>query len=219
MTLLTELRQILAGDDQDFKLACLACIDQLAESYGRKLPEKMLEVAEHLSSGVIADSSDKSITVAAALTLASVVDILGEAAVPVVPAALQNIFIALSQSLEQGEEDEQLHNASFAVISSIVSNVAFMVSEEDLDRILELSAEAAFSDLPSSCSETRRDFFEVLARKTELSALIGGITRSWEKVVENDVAAVLSTLELLASAVDSSSKSTVSLTPRSSSRH
>ena len=209
MNLLTELRQILGGDDQDFKLACLACIDQLAESYGRKLPEKMLEVAEHLTSGVIADSSDKSITVAAALTLASVVDILGEAAVPVVPAALQNIFIALSQSLEQGEEDEQLHNASFAVISSIVSNVAFMVSDEDLDRILELSAEAAFSDLPSSCSETRRDFLEVLARKTELSALIGGITRSWEEVVENDVAAVLSTLELLASAVDSSSKSIV----------
>ena len=209
VTLFTELRQTLAGDNHQFKLASLACIDQLAESYGRKLPEKMLEMAEHLSSGVIADLGDRSVTVAAALTLASIVDILGEAAVPVVPTALQNVFIALSQSLEQGEEDEQLHNASFATISSIVSNVAFMVSDEDLDRLLELSAEAAFSDLPTSCSETRRDFFEVLARKTELSALTGSITRSWEKIVENDVAAVLPSLELLASAVDSSSKSTV----------
>ena len=207
---LSELENILQASDSDrMKAAAIACIDKITEKYGRKDIDATIKAAAVLSSdaGMAADSS--STRHLSVLTLCSIFDIVGEAAVPLVSETMKNAFDLIESSFEEAKEDAQLHDAAFTLVSTVVSNVPFMITEDDLDRILTLAAEAAFSDLPISCNDSRRDSLSTVARKMDISMLIASLSRSWTAIVENDIDAVLATADMCIQAVEFHSKTAV----------
>ena len=210
LSYMSDLAAILETTDNDkLRAAAIACIDKITEKYGRKDIEASIKAAAVLAgtAGLAADNS--SVQHLSAFTLSSIFDIVGEAAVPLVPETMTNALALIQSSFEDDKENAQLHDAAFTLVSTVVSNVPFMISEEHLDRALTLAAEAAFSDLPTSCVDARKDALSTIARKVDLSNLISSLSRTWEQTIENDIDAVLSSLDMCVQAIEHHSKATV----------
>ncbi len=207
---LADLEDILKSTDDDkLRTAVIVCIDRITEKYGRKDIDASIRIAAVLGNEAGTVAGHSSVQHLSVLTLSSIFEIVGEAAVPLVAETMSNALALIEGSLEEEKENAQLHDAAFTLVSTVVSNVPFMVSEEHLDRILTLTAEAAFSDLPRSCMDARKDALSTIARKIDLNTLIVSLCRTWEQVIENDIEAVVPTLDMCIQAIEHHSKSDI----------
>jgi U3 small nucleolar RNA-associated protein 10 len=207
---LSDLGDMLKFTTSDtLRAAAVGCVDNIVDKYGRKDSEPVIKIATVLAGEEGMAASNAIVQQRSTLTLASVFDILGQAAVPIIPETMENTLAVLAGSIEQEKENPRLHDAAFALVSAIASNVPFMISEDHLDRTLVLAAEAAFSDLPKSCGDQRKDTLQQVARKVDFNALIDSLRRTWEQIVENDIDAILPALDMCMQAIDHHSKSAV----------
>jgi U3 small nucleolar RNA-associated protein 10 len=210
LTLLSDLEGILLEtDDNLLKTATLTCVDAIVEKYGRKDVDALINIGRVLAGNAGLAASVPSIQRLSALTLCSAFDVMGEASVPVVLDTVENVLKLVEASFEEEKLNLELHDAGFALISSVISNVGFMVSEEQVDRILILASEATFSDLPSSGADARKDALTCMARKIELNTLVTSLSRTWDKIVESDIDAVLPAIATALAAVEHNAKPTV----------
>ena len=206
---LTDLEEFLkTTKDDKLKAAAVACIDKITEKYGRKDIDASIKIATVLASETCM-AANKPVQHLSVLTLSSIYDIVGEAAVPLVLETMSNGLSLIESSFEEGKQDARLHDAAFTLLSTVVSNVPFMISEEHLDRVLTLAAEAVFSDLPHSCIDARKDALSTIARNIDLGTLLTSLSRTWEQIIENDINAVLPTLDMCNEAIVHHSKADV----------
>lgn len=205
----TLFRVLKGSEDEISKHAAIVCVDRICELYGRKDITAVIEAARVISSDVCLDSVDKKINTLALLCLTSIIGLVKDAIVPIVPHLMSKAFALLRSSLEEGSEDSELHDATFSLISALLAKVPFIVSEEYLEHILSLSAVSRNSELDSECHEMRAHSLQLIGKNIELGKIIGSLQRTWATTVENDVSAVRQALSLLADSVKTSSKSAV----------
>lgn len=198
---------IQSSTDMLLKHAAVACVDRISEAYGRKEPEKIAEVAQVIASDSCIGQSDNRIRVMGVLCLASMVEVVGQAIIPALPQTLQRTFELLEVSLQKGEENEELHNAVFSLYSALFVKVSFMLSDKDLDNILQLSFRSAQADLSQDGDEARQATLKLFARKIEARECFRAIERNWPNAVEQGVAGLKELLESLKLAIEKHPKS------------
>jgi U3 small nucleolar RNA-associated protein 10 len=139
------------------------------------------------------------------LCLTSVVDVLEDEAISLLPTVLPTAFDYLSQAIEG--EKTGLHNAVYTLLSNIVEGLGYMFSREYLETALRLSHRSAASELDDACDQSRRAFYESVSEHLSAQETFAAIKSTWSYAVSQGFEATSEHLELLRSTVDVQTKS------------
>jgi U3 small nucleolar RNA-associated protein 10 len=181
--LLAFLPQLTAGirdsTDVRYKHTAVTCVDKISEKYGKKDIEAVVAAATTIAGEHCLGQSDQRLRVMALLCLTSLVDVLQDAIVPVLPSAIPQAVKYLDESLNEDARDEELHVASYGFISALAQHLPYMLSTY-LDRILEVSNKSAEIDLEDNSMESRVDCLHFLAKQLEAKEIFSALDRNWE---------------------------------------
>jgi U3 small nucleolar RNA-associated protein 10 len=189
----------------DVKIISVSCIDRIIERFGKKDTAVVASVAQTISGSQALSSSDDRIRILSLLCLTSVVDVLEDEAISLLPTVLPTAFDYLSQAIEG--EKTGLHNAVYALLSNIVEQLGYMFSREYLETSLRLSHRSAAAGLEEACDESRRTFYQSVAEHLNAQETFAAIKSTWSHAVAQGFEASSEHLELLRSTVDIQSKS------------
>ncbi|KAG5941260.1 hypothetical protein E4U53_007447 [Claviceps sorghi] len=210
--LLSFLPQLTAAiresKDIRYKHTAVTCVDKIAEKYGKKDVEAVVAAGETIAGPHCLGQEDQRLRIMALLCLTSLVDVLQDAVVPILPVAIPRAITYLEASLEGDDVDEELHSACYGFISSLAERLPYMLSTH-LDKILCISYQSAESDLDRDADESRTGCLEILAKKLDAKEFFAGLDRNWEKAVEAGFTAVTEFLSVLATAIDKHNKSKI----------
>lgn len=201
------VRIVESSPDILLKHAAVACIDRIADKYGRKDPSKVMDAAKVVASESCIGLEDGRIRIMGVLCLASLAEVLGQAMIPALPETLKRSLDLLELSLEEGKENSRLHDAVFSLFSALFINLPFMVSEAHLDKILILSFKSANSDLDESSDDSRQETLRLMARKLDVGTTFAAIDRNWQHATQAGPIATKEALEVVRLAIEKHPKS------------
>ncbi|RBR15360.1 uncharacterized protein FIESC28_07374 [Fusarium coffeatum] len=212
--LLAFLPQLTAGiresTDIRYKHTAVTCVDKISEKYGKKDIEAVVAAATTIAGDYCLAQSEQRLRVMALLCLTSLVDVLQDAIVPVLPSAIPQAIEYLGESVE-GAVDQELHVASYGFISALAQYLPYMLSTSTyIDRILEVSNKSAELDLDDNTRESRVDCLHFLAKQLEAKEIFSALDRNWESARKAGFSAVAEYLDVMGLAIDKHPKSGIS---------
>jgi U3 small nucleolar RNA-associated protein 10 len=166
------------------KHAAVACIGKISEKFGKKDPAAIIAAAKVISSDRCIGQTDDRIRLMGVLCLASMAEVLGEGIVPVLPEVLPRSLDLLRLSLGKGKENPSLHDAVYSLISALLIHIPWMISDDYLDNILQLSFLSANRSLSEACDENRSEALQLLAKRLDAKETFDAIERNWPSAVE-----------------------------------
>ncbi|KAL1988316.1 hypothetical protein VTN96DRAFT_9999 [Rasamsonia emersonii] len=198
---------IQTSPDILLKHAAVACVDRISEKYGKKDTGTVVHAAKVVASEACIGQSDERIRVMGVLCLASMAEVLGQAIIPALPETLSRSLSLLEGSLKEGEENEKMHNAVFSLLSALLIQVPFMLSDKHLDRILQLSFTSAKSSLSADSDDARQEMLKLFARKVDVKESFSAVDRNWAFAVQQGPTAVREALDVISLAIEKHPKS------------
>jgi U3 small nucleolar RNA-associated protein 10 len=188
----------------DAKIISVSCIDSIVERFGKKDASAVASVAQTIAGPQSLSHSDDRVRVLSLLCLTSIVDVLEDEFISLLPSVLPVAFDYLSKAID--EENVGLHNAVYTLISDIVERLGYMFSREYLETALRLSHRSAASDLEDACDESRRAFYQSVSEHLGAQEVFVAIQSTWSHAVSQGFEASLEHLELLRATVDVQTK-------------
>lgn len=188
----------------DAKIISVSCIDSIVERFGKKDAAAVASVAQTIAGPQSLSHSDDRVRVLSLLCLTSIVDVLEDEFISLLPSVLPVAFDYLSQAID--EENAGLHNAVYTLISDIVERLGYMFSREYLETALRLSHRSAASDLEDACDESRRSFYQSVSEHLGAQEVFAAIQSTWPHAVSQGFDASLEHLELLRATIDVQTK-------------
>ena len=161
------------------KQAALNCVDQISENFGKKDRTAIAKAAEVVSSEQCLGHADDRLCTLALLCLASMVEVLEQTIIPILPGALPRACEHLRKSLQKNIENEELHNAVYSFLSALLVHVPWIISGGYLDSILKLSFESSNADMGGLCDHNRRKALQLLAKQTNVKDLLVALEKDW----------------------------------------
>lgn len=146
----------------------------------------------------------------ALLCLASLVDVLQDGIVPVLPVAIPKALSYLEESLHLEKANVELHNAVYAFMTALAQHLPYMLSGAYLDRLLSCSNLSAEAGLDDESNENRMQCLRILAKLADAKAMFSALERNWTKAVEAGPTALSEYLDVLGWTVDRHPKSIIS---------
>jgi U3 small nucleolar RNA-associated protein 10 len=188
----------------DAKMISISCIDRIVERFGKKDVSAVASVAQTISGAQALSSSDDRVRVLSLICLTSVVDVLEDEAISLLPTVLPIAFEYLSNAIQ--EQKTGLHNAVYALLSNIVERLGYMFSREYLDTALRLSQRSAAADLEEACDDSRTSFYQSVSEHLSAHEVFAAIKSTWPHAASQGFDASLEHLELLRSTVNVQTK-------------
>lgn len=198
---------VQSSPDILLKHAAVACIDRIADKYGKKDPSKVIPAAIAVAGETCIGSEDDRIRIMGVLCLASMAENLGQSMIPALPATLSRSLALLELSLEAGQENTRLHDAVYSLFSALFVHLPYMLSAAQLDKILLLSFKSAASE--ESEDDSRQEALRLLARKVDVAATFGAVDRNWQQATAAGPEATKEVLEILTLAIEKHPKSAI----------
>ncbi|PGH31297.1 U3 small nucleolar RNA-associated protein 10 [[Emmonsia] crescens] len=208
LAFLPTLVGILEGSpDVLLKHAAVACIDKIAEKYGKKDPALVVAAAKVVAGESCIGQPDDRIRVIGMLCLASVTEVVGEAIIPLLPEIFSRAFGLLKVSLESNKKNTQLHDAVYSLICALIMHVPWMISDDHLNNILCLSFKSAVTDLPEDSDDNRHEALKLLARRVDVNEIFKAVEYNWPFAVSEGHQAVSELLEVTSLSIEKHPKS------------
>lgn len=180
LSFLPQLTEIIReSGDVLYKHIAIACVDKISEKYGKKDLEAVAAAAQTIASVHCLGQEDERLRVMALLCLASLVDILRDGIVPVLPVAIPKALEYMERSVKDETKDTKLHNAGYAFLSALVHHLPYMVSGTYLDRLLLVSNESAEAELDDEADESRTQCLQLAAKLVDAKVLFMALERDW----------------------------------------
>lgn len=198
---------IQSSQDILLKHAAVACVDRIADKYGRKDPSKVISAAKVVSSEACIGQTDDRIRIMGVLCLASMAEVLGQAMIPALPETLTRSLTLLEISIEEGKENSRLHDAVFSLFSALFAHLPFMITAAHLDKLLLLSFKSASIDVGEGSDDSRQEALRLMARKVEMGSTFGAVDRNWSNSVETGPEATKEVVEIVSVAIEKHPKS------------
>lgn len=196
---------IRESDDIRYKYTAVTCVDKVAEKYGKKDIEAVLAAAATIASEHCLGQADPQLRIMALLCLTSLVDVLQDAIVPILPLAIPQAVSYLRISLESDNPDSELHSACYGLISSLAEHLPYMLSSY-VAEILEVSNVSATTQLDDETKESRISCLQVLAKKLDGKELFVSLAKNWQSASASGPLAISELLSILGLAIDKHSK-------------
>jgi U3 small nucleolar RNA-associated protein 10 len=188
----------------DAKMVAVSCIDRIIERFGKKDVSAVASVAQIVSGPQSLSSSDDRLRILSLLCLTSVVDVLEDEAISLLPTVLPTAFEYLSHAI--AEEKTGLHNAVFTILSNIVERLGYMFSRDYLETALRLCHRSAAADLEQACDESRSSFFQSVSEHLGAQEVFAALKSTWPDAASQGFDASLEQLELLRATVNTQTK-------------
>lgn len=173
---------IRESPDIRYKHTAVTCVDKIAEKYGKKDIEAVVAAASTIAGEHCLGQDERRLRVMALLCLTSLVDVLQDAVVPVLPIAIPRAVAYLNDSIQGEEPDEQLHSACYGLFSSLAEHLPYMLSTY-LDRILEISNISAEARLSDEAKESRLSCLQFFAKQLEAKEILTALDRNWDSAM------------------------------------
>lgn len=184
--LLSFLPQLTAAiresKDIRYKHTAVTCVDKIAEKYGKKDVEAVVAAAETIAGPHCLGQEEQRLRVMALLCLTSLVDVLQDAVVPILPVAIPQAITYLEASLKGDNMDEELHSACYGFISSLAEHLPYMLSTY-VDKLMDVSYQSAESGLDDEADESRTSCLEIFAKKLDAKEFFASLNRNWDKAM------------------------------------
>ncbi|PHH92532.1 hypothetical protein CDD83_6930 [Cordyceps sp. RAO-2017] len=200
---------IRESSDIRYKYTAVTCVDKIAEKYGKKDVEAVVAAAATIAGERCLGQEDRRLRVMALLCLTSLVDVLQDAIVPVLPVAIPRVIAYLEESLRGESADEELHSACYGFVSTLAEHLPYMLSTYT-DRVLDISNRSAEAGLGRESNESRVACLGLLAKHLEAKDMFTNLDRNWEKAVSAGFSAMSEQLDVLGAAIDKQPKSSIS---------
>jgi U3 small nucleolar RNA-associated protein 10 len=193
------------------KRTAIACVDQISDRFGKQDSSKINEAARIISGPDALGQSDNAIRIISLLCLASMVDVLRDDFIPLLPDLFSQTFEYLRLSIKDMEPNASLHDACFALINATVEHLPFIFTGNILDTSLQLAQASGACELDIGVQNFRSQFYQLLTEKLSTTELFPALTRNSlrPEQVEN-LNSILEYAEFAKSAVEHHSKSAVS---------
>ena len=162
-----------------YKHTAVGCIDKISEKYGKKDLEAVAAAAQTIASNHCLGQTDNRLRVMALLCLASLVDILRDGIVSVLPIAIPKALEYMEASLDGDAEAQKLHNAGYSFLSSLVHHLPDMVSGSYLDKLLSISNASAEAALDDEADQSRLQCLQLAARKIDAKSIFTALEQDW----------------------------------------
>ena len=172
-----------SAEDPLLKHSAVACIDKITEKYGKRDVEKFGAAIRVLSGDHCLGSSDPRLRVMTVLCLATAVEVLGEATIPIIPKALPKSIDHLKLSIREDQEDERLHDAVYSFVGALLSYIPWLVTGQYLDLFLKASHESANSGLPDKCEKIRKAVLNLVAKQVNAQECFAALDRTWNSAM------------------------------------
>ena len=163
-------------DDQRLstRIAAVGCIDAICEKFGKTDRMAVLRAAEVVAGPAAVGNTDEDerLRTISMLCLASMIEVLGEQSVEILPDLLTRTLGYLASNTGSSTQ-----KAAFSVLTSVVDHVPWMLSGSNLDRALLAAAGAEPDDVEA--------FTSLAAKKVGASEMFGTIHRIWAHVLRD----------------------------------
>lgn len=200
-------RVLQQSQEMDAKIISVSCIDRIIERFGKKDVAAVASIAQTISGPQALSHGNDKLRVLSLLCLTSIVDVLEDEAISLLPTLLPTAFEYLSQAIT--EEKTGLHNAVYTVLTNIIERLGYMFSREYLDTALRLSHRSAAATLDDSCDESRHIFYHSVSKHLSGHEIFAAIKSTWSDAVSQGFDASLEHMNLLSYTVTSQSKSSL----------
>ncbi|RDA91408.1 hypothetical protein CP533_6899 [Ophiocordyceps camponoti-saundersi (nom. inval.)] len=200
---------IRESSDMRFKYTAVTCVDKIAEKYGKMDVEAVVAAATTIAGDCCLGQSERRLRIMALLCLTSLVDVLQDAVVPVLPVAMPRAIAYLNESLDREPVDQELHAACYGFISSLAEHLPYMLSPHT-DDVLAVSNRSAVANPGKEANDGRSTCLGILARQVDAKDLFASLERNWEKALAAGLSAILELIEMLGAAIYKHHKSVVS---------
>ncbi|KAH7038159.1 U3 small nucleolar RNA-associated protein [Microdochium trichocladiopsis] len=200
---------IRTSDDVAFKHIAVGCVDKIAEKYGKKDPEAVTGAANTIASDKCLGQDDENLRVMALLCLASLVDVLKDGIVPVLPSAIPKALAYMQQSVQAEDPRPELHNAGFAFMTALGQYLPYMLSGSYLKQLFTVASASANANLGSEANNARQQCLHFLAKQLEAKTLFTALGQTWTTATDSGFLAVREYLEILGLAIDKNTKGSI----------
>ncbi|KAJ2901020.1 ssu processome component [Zalerion maritima] len=198
------------SNDIHYKHTAVACVDKISEKYGKKDIEAVTAAAATIAGDHCLGETDERLRNMALLCLASLVDVLQDNVIAILPTAIPKTIEYIGHSLEGDSPNSTLHNAGYHFITSLAQHLPFMMTGKYLDKVLAISLASAGKDLDEECDDARRECLELLAHQVDAKGIFTSLERIWEIAAASELIAIREYLQVLGMALDKHPKTAVS---------
>ena len=193
------------------KTTAIACVDQISDRFGKQDASKITEAARIISGPDALGQPDNAVRIISLLCLASMVDVLRDDFIPLLPDLFTRTFEYMHLNIKDMEPNAGLHNACFALFNTIIEHLPFIFTGNILDTSLQLAQASAASELDIDTQGSRSQFYQLLTEKLSADELFPALTRnrSTPEQIEN-LNSILEYAGFAKAAVEHHSKSAIS---------
>lgn len=174
---------IRESTDMPYKRTAVACVEKISEKYGKKDLEAVSAAAETIASDYCLGQNDAGLQIMALLSLASLVEILKEGIVSILPAAIPKALEYIKSSIEDTVEAQKIHNAGYTFISALVQYLPYMITGGYLDTLLSISNNSAQAELEDEADEIRENCLHLAAKRLDAKSTFVALEKNWAQAV------------------------------------
>jgi U3 small nucleolar RNA-associated protein 10 len=176
---------IRESDDMNYKHTAVTCVDKISEKYGKKDLDAVAAAATTIAGDDCLGQASPSLRVMALLCLASLVDVLQDGIVPVLPVAIPKALAYLEDSLLWEERNAELHNAAYAFMAALAQHIPYMITGSYLDRLLACSNKSAAAPLDEESNSNRSHCLQFLAKLVDPKVLYNALNQNWASAADS----------------------------------
>ncbi|KAI0128707.1 BP28CT domain-containing protein [Xylariales sp. AK1849] len=200
---------IRVSDDLLYKQIAVECVDKIAEKYGKKDPEAVSAAAVTIASDHCLGQADTRLRGMALLCLASLVDVLQDGMVPVLPTAIPKCLAYMKEGIADDNQNADLHNAAYALMTALAQHIPYMLSGSSLQQLLAVSSASAEASLDVESNDARLQCLQFLAKKVEAKAMFSALEGNWSIAADHGFSATIEYLDILGMTIDKHSKADI----------
>ncbi|CAJ2510163.1 Uu.00g060630.m01.CDS01 [Anthostomella pinea] len=201
---------IRVADDIAYKHIAVGCVDKISEKYGKKDPEAVAAAASTIAGDQCLGQDDIRLRVMALLCLASLVDVLQDGIVPVLPSAIPKALSYVTESIDSGNKHTELHNAGFAFVTALAQYLPYMLSGSYLGQILAVSNASAKASLSAEANDARLQCLQFIAKQVDAKPMFGALEQNWSSAADSGYTATQEYLNVLGISIGKHSRADIS---------
>lgn len=169
---------IRVSDDVAYKHIAVGCVDKISEKYGKKDLEAVAAAASTIAGDKCLGQDDLQLRIMALLCLSSLVDVLQDGVVPILPSAIPKALSYITASLANGARLPELHNAGYAFVTAVAQYLPYMLSGSYLGQILAVSSASAKARMGGECNDARLQCLQFVAKQVEAKTMFAALDKS-----------------------------------------
>ncbi|KAK8873259.1 armadillo-type protein [Apiospora arundinis] len=201
---------IRTTDDILYKYVAVECVDKISEKYGKKDPEAVTAAAAIIAGDQCLGQADNKLREMALLCLASIVDVLQDGILEVLPTAFSKCLAYMKESISEADNNTKLHSAAFRFVTALAEHIPYVISTQYLRQVLAISSASAEAKLDPETNDTRQECLQFIAKRVDSKPIFSALESNWTVASKTGFTAIREYLDILGMAIEKHTKADIS---------